>query len=278
MEFTSHYANVLGAKMHYIEQGKGMPIVLLHGLPGSSYTWRHIIPYLSPLGRCIAPDLIGMAQSEKPNIAYSIEDHINYLSEFIKALDLKQFILVMHGWGSILGLHYAMAHEDRCKGLVFYESYLRPVTGDAFSLPLQEQVSIVEEHHLDGMEFINKILPQAMIKPLPEKELEHYRKPMAEKLLQTYLKELPRGTGESKLDKIIAQYSEKLIHSYTPKLLLYSVPGFVTTMATVVWAKENLHNLEIAEVGEELHYAQESNPTLMGETISIWLQGIEVSV
>jgi haloalkane dehalogenase len=57
--------------------------------------------------------------------------------------------------------------------------------------------------------------------------------------------------------------------------MLYSVPGFITTMATIIWAKEHLKNLELVEVGEELHLAQETYPQLMGETISVWLQGLE---
>jgi haloalkane dehalogenase len=65
--------------------------------------------------------------------------------------------------------------------------------------------------------------------------------------------------------------------STLPKLLLYSVPGFITTIATVVWAKEHLTHLEIVDIGEALHCAQETNPNVMGETISMWLQGVEQS-
>src|SRR6516162_6125598 len=56
---------VLGHEMAYVEVGKGDPVVLLHGNPTSSYLWRNVLPYLQPLGRCIAPDLIGMGDSDK---------------------------------------------------------------------------------------------------------------------------------------------------------------------------------------------------------------------
>jgi haloalkane dehalogenase len=88
---------------------------------------------------------------------------------------------------------------------------------------------------------------------------------------------LPKGDGKGEVDKLIADYSEKLTHSPLPKLLLYSVPGFITTIATIMWAKEHLPHLEIVDIGEELHLAQESNPMLLGETISVWLQGVEQS-
>lgn len=109
--------------------------------------------------------------------------------------------------------------------------------------------------------------------------MEVYRKPFTAKgsgkpILQ-YLKELPDGKDKSAIEKMIADYSKKLMKSKLPKLMLYSVPGFITTIATAMWAKDHLPNLEIVEIGEELHLAQESCPQLMGETISVWLQGVE---
>jgi haloalkane dehalogenase len=90
-----------------------------------------------------------------------------------------------------------------------------------------------------------------------------------------YLKELPNGNEQGNAAKIIAEYSKKLTHSKLPKLMLYSVPGFITTIATVMWAKKNIPNLEMIDIGEELHLAQESCPGLIGESISVWLQSVE---
>lgn len=69
--FESKYLDIKGSKMHYIDVGQGDPILFLHGNPTSSYLWRNIIPYLQPKARCIAPDLIGMGKSDKPDIAYT---------------------------------------------------------------------------------------------------------------------------------------------------------------------------------------------------------------
>ena len=109
--------------------------------------------------------------------------------------------------------------------------------------------------------------------------MEYYRAPFidqyADKPLRQYLRDLPRGDGKSKADKLIAENAKKLVTSKLPKLMLYSVPGFITTIETAMWAKKYLPRLEIADIGESLHYAQETDPFLMGETMSIWLQGIE---
>ncbi len=285
MGLPSKFVEVKGSKMHYIETGEGHPILFLHGIPTSCYLWRNIIPHLSTLGRCIAPDLIGFGKSDKPDIAYSLADHIKYLEAFIEKLGLKQVTLIMHGWGSVIGFDYAMRHEKNCIGLAFYEAFLRSADGDDLSLPYQEQLMSLQDENsfleLDnnGASFVDHILPQSVMRALTNKEMEIYREPFMEKgsgkpILQ-YIKELPNGKGKSNVEKIIAEYSKKLTKSKLPKLMLYSVPGFITTIATAMWAKENLPNLEIVDIGEELHLAQESYPQLIGETISVWLQGVE---
>src|SRR5688572_6935463 len=140
LRYPAHYIDVLGSQMHYIQEGYGDPILFLHGVPTSCYVWRNIIPYLAPLGRCIAVDLIGFGQSAKPDIEYTVTDHIRYINEFINNLNLKNIVLVMQGWGSVMGLHYAMHNPSNCKGLVFYEAFLRTLNKEEMALPFQEQL------------------------------------------------------------------------------------------------------------------------------------------
>src|ERR1700730_15928711 len=95
---------VLGSEMAYVEVGEGDPIVLLHANPTSSYLWRNVLPHLQPLGRCIAPDLIGMGDSEKlPNSgpgSYRFVEHRRYLDALLEALDVRdQVTLVVHDMG-----------------------------------------------------------------------------------------------------------------------------------------------------------------------------------
>ena len=100
--YESKYIDVLGSRMHYVEEGSGDPVLFLHGNPTSSYLWRNIIPHISPIGRCIAPDLIGMGKSDKPDLDYGFFDHSRYVDGFIDALGLGNMTLVIHDWGSAL--------------------------------------------------------------------------------------------------------------------------------------------------------------------------------
>ena len=117
------------------------------------------------------------------------------------------------------------------------------------------------------------------IKKLSQAELEHYRQPFATsaamKPIIQYISELPTQHDNTATTKLIANYTKALTRSTIPKLMLYSVPGFITTISAVMWAKEHLPNIEVVDIGEELHFGQESDPNLMGETISVWLQSAE---
>src|SRR2546426_2097687 len=125
--FAVRDVQVHGARMAYIDEGSGDPIVFLHGNPTSSYLWRNVIPHVRDVGRCIAPDLIGMGRSDKPDIGYRFVDHALYIDGFLEALGLDRITFVVHDWGSALGFDWAMRHESRVRGLAFMEAILGPV-------------------------------------------------------------------------------------------------------------------------------------------------------
>ena len=108
---------VLGREMAYVGVGQGDPIVLLHGNPTSSYLWRNVLPHLQSLGRCIAPDLIGMGDSDKlPDSgpgAYRFVEHRRYLDALLEVLDVREGVtFVIHDWGSALGFDWANRHRE----------------------------------------------------------------------------------------------------------------------------------------------------------------------
>ncbi len=102
-------AAVLDSEMAYVDAGAGKPIVLLHGNPTSSYLWRNIIAELTAVGRCLAPDLIGMGDSGRSaDGLYTFAEHAGYLDAWFEAMGLERDItLVVHDWGSALGFHRA---------------------------------------------------------------------------------------------------------------------------------------------------------------------------
>ena len=284
-KISSHFLSVLNSKIHYLQQGEGDPIVFVHGMPTSSYLWRNIIPTLSSVANCIAPDLIGMGNSDKPDIDYRVFDHIHYFDSFIEKMKLKNITFVLHGWGSVIGFECARRHEDNIKGLVFYESHIRPTTDwNMLSLPVQQLASllsrpgasyraVVQQNYL-----INKLLPRGVIRPLSEMEMEEYRRPFqtieSRKPLWQYIQDLPLGKGPSDVVSLIQEYSDWLQETSLPKLMFYAIPGFITTVDTVLWAKNHLSNLTLVELEDVLHFAQESAPEVFSEKLLKWYRAI----
>jgi len=282
---NSHFVSVKGSKMHYYDSGKGDPVLFLHSIPTSAYSWRHIIAALSPQMRCIAPDLIGMGLSDKPEIEYRIFDHIEYIDGFIDALKLKNITLVLHGWGSVIGFDYARRHADNIKGLVFYEAHLQPVRHwNELSLPVQQLATLLNRQGASYRAvvmqnyFIEKLLPRSVIRELSKEEMDHYRAPFptpeSRKPLWQYVKDLPLGKGPDDVIALMQQYSDWLQKTKIPKLLLYAIPGFMTTLDSVQWAKTHLPNITLVALDDALHLAQESVPDQFSQAVLQWHQHI----
>lgn len=118
-EFESHYQMVAGHRMHYVDEGQGPTVLMLHGNPTWSYLYRHIILGLMDSYRCVAPDHLGFGLSDKPKgIDLSMRSHIARLDEFVTALDLRDITLMVQDWGGIIGLGWAVKHKDRVRRLV----------------------------------------------------------------------------------------------------------------------------------------------------------------
>jgi len=277
--FQSRYIKVHGSNIHYIDEGEGDPILFLHGNPTSSYLWRNIIPYLVPHGRCIAPDLIGMGKSDKPNIEYRFFDHSRYLDEFIESLGLTNLTVVLHDWGSGLGFHYAMRHESNIKGIAFMEAMLKPFGWENF--PRDQRMGFKLFRSPFGWflisvmnVFVKRLVPEMIVRQLSVEEQKYYQSPYktirSRRPVRQWPLEIPINGKPSDVHEVISHYSQKLQESELPKLLLYANPGLAIDSDMVEWSRQNFKNLRAVDVGEGLHFIQEDNPHLIGEELAKW--------
>jgi len=283
--FHSKFMKVKDSAIHYIDEGKGDPIVFLHGVPMSNYIWRNIIPKLSEHARCIAPDLIGMGKSGKPDIEYTIFDHIEYIKKFIDSLKLDRITLVLHGLGSIVGLYYALYNKEKIKAIAFYEAHVRPVTDHTkLSLPVRHLLSMMQNDAgcyqaiVENNYFFKKLLPFGTLRELSKEEIEYYeapfKKPEHRRLLWQYVQHM-KNFHVGELKDLLHSFSEYLKSSVVPKLMMYSMPGFITTMENLQWCRDNFPNTEVVEVGEGYHYAQETDPEAFGAALKDWYTNLD---
>jgi haloalkane dehalogenase len=130
--FKSNYLKLDMGDMHYIDEGMGEPIVMVHGNPGWSFEFRNIIKEMSKTHRCIAPDHIGFGLSDKPvSWDYLPASHATNLEILLDSLQLNNITLVVNDWGGPIGLNYAIKHPEKIKRLIVLNSWLWSVEDDA---------------------------------------------------------------------------------------------------------------------------------------------------
>ena len=278
--FESKFIDVKGSKMHYIDEGRGDPILFLHGNPTSSYLWRNIIPYLTKHARCIAPDLIGMGKSDKPKISYEFFDHYTYLKTFIEKLDLKNITLVIHDWGSGLGFHYASEHQKNIKGIAFMEAIYRTWKWEDLSKDMKMAFKMMRTPFLGwlmvsvGNMFIKKMLPNAIIRKLTKEESETYAEPYptvtSRKPLRVWPTEIPFDGKPKNIHDVVTSYHNWLKQSSIPKICFYADPGLIIQKKDMLWINDNFPNVKSINLGKGLHYLQEDHPHIIGTELVNW--------
>jgi haloalkane dehalogenase len=269
---------VLDTDMAYIDVGAGDPIVFLHGNPTSSYLWRNIIPHLKPLGRCLAPDLVGMGASGKaPQHSYRFVDHARYLDSWFDTLSLEsQVTLVVHDWGSALGFYWAQRHPERIKGLAYMEALVRPLTWqdwDQRARPIFEAMRSPagEQIVLEKNVFVERILPASVIRTLGKQEMEVYRRPYLQpgesrRPTLTWPREIPLEGEPADVVHIVNGYSRWLAASSIPKLFVNADPGSILTGAQREFCRSWPQQEEVTVKG--LHFVQEDSPAEIGAAIA----------
>lgn len=280
---------ILGHDMAYVEVGEGDPIVLLHGNPTSSYLWRNVIPHLRPLGRCIAPDLMGMGDSDKlPNSgpgSYRFVEQREYLDALLEALNVRERVtLVIHDWGSALGFDWANRHRDAVKGIAYMEAIVQPQGWDHWDVmnmrPFLEALrsEAGEKMVLQENFFIEKILPGAVLRPLSTEEMTEYRRPFAEpgegrRPTLTWPREIPIEGDPADTTAIVGAYADWLATSDVPKLFLKAEPGaLLGGGANLDAVRKWPAQIEVTVKG--VHFIQEDSPDEIGHAIADWMKSL----
>lgn len=279
---------VLGKTIAYREMGAGDPIVLLHGNPTSSYLWRDVMPALAPLGRVIAPDLIGHGDSDKLPVSdgddrYSFTTSYRYLDGLFQALGITEKVtLVIHDWGSALGFHWAQKHPDAVRGIAYMEAVVMPLpTWDdwpekargifqGFRSPKGEDLI------LNRNLFIEAVLPSSIMRPLTEEEMATYRAPFADapdrQVMLNWPREIPIAGEPPHMVALVQSYADWLAQSTIPKLFINADPGSILVGAQRDFCRTWPNQTEVTVKG--LHFVQEDSGADIGRAVTLWLQDI----
>nr|AMR57252.1 super renilla luciferase 8 [synthetic construct] len=279
--------NVLDSFINYYDSEKHAEnaVIFLHGNATSSYLWRHVVPHIEPVARCIIPDLIGMGKSGKSgNGSYRLLDHYKYLTAWFELLNLpKKIIFVGHDWGSALAFHYAYEHQDRIKAIVHMESVVDVIESWKNWPDIEEELALIKSEEgekmvLENNFFVETVLPSVIMRKLEPEEFAAYLEPFKEKgevrrPTLSWPREIPlvKG-GKPDVVQIVRNYNAYLRASDDlPKLFIESDPGWFSN--AIIEGAKKFPNTEFVKV-KGLHFLQEDAPDEMGKYIKSFVERV----
>jgi len=275
-------------EMAYIEVGSGAPIVFLHGNPTSSFLWRNVIPALADLGRCIAPDLVGMGDSDPvansgPD-SYRFADHRAYLDGLLAGLGAERDVtFVVHDWGSALRFDWARRHRDAIKGIAYMEAIVRPVLWTDWPEPARALFEAMrspagEDIVLAKNVFVERILPASVLGGLADDVMTEYRRPYVEpgearRPTLSWPREIPIDGSPADVYDIVRAYSEWLVTSDVPKLFVNAEPGSILVGNQRELCRTWPNQVEVTVAGS--HFLQEDSPVEIGSALADWYRSLD---
>ena len=282
--FPKNHVTVAGKRMAYVELGEGEPVFLfLHGNPTSSYLWRNVMPEVAGIGRCIAPDLIGMGDSDKLDdprpLTYRFATHRDFLWGFIDAVigPERPVVLVAHDWGSALGFDWANQHRERVLGIAYMEAIVRPLSWaewpEASRRVFQGFRSPAgEEMILERNIFVERVLPASILRQLAPEEMAEYRRPFQNRddrwPTLAWPREIPIDGEPADVVALVAAYAEWIAQNDVPKLFINAEPGAILTGAPREFCREWRNQTEVTVKGS--HFIQEDSGPEIGRAIADW--------
>lgn len=281
--YQKKHLSVFGLEMAYVEEGQGDPIVFLHGNPTYSYVWRNIIPYVQGSGRVIAPDLIGMGNSQKLPVSgpdsYTFVEHRRYIDALLEALDVREnIVFVGHDWGAALAFDWARRHPDAVPGIAYMEGVVGTSSWSNTPEIVRSRFQAMrssqgEQMVLEQNSFIEFNLPKTVLRTLTDEEMNQYRRPFAEqgegqRPTLTWPRQLPIDGEPANVTEIVTAFGQWASQSPMPKLHIQAIPGTVdpnNPAPNRSWPAQT----EVSVRGH--HTLQEDSPDEIGQAIASWL-------
>ncbi|MBT2499368.1 haloalkane dehalogenase [Agromyces sp. ISL-38] len=276
---------VLTSTMHFTETRPAdpgtTPVVFLHGNPSSSHTWRNVLPVVGH-GRLLAPDLIGMGRSGKPDLAYTFADHARYLDGWFDAvLGDEPAVLVGHDWGGALAIDRAARFPDSVRGTALFEAVLRPVRPEHLSPQARARSELIaspegEVMFLDHDTALRQAYTFGVLTPVTDEDLAPYLAPYPSRESRRPLLAWARQLAEPPAELVgrLEQAGSWLKASGDVPKLLLTFENSATLLIderSIAWAREHLASVEIEGLGPAGHHATEDRSAEIGRAVGAWL-------
>ena len=242
-----------------------------------------MIPHVQAQARCVAPDLIGMGDSDKVDDSgpgsYRFVEHRHYLDGLLDHLELGDRVtLVVHDWGSALGFDWANRHRDRIAGVAYMEAIVRPLGWDEWPAGARRFFEALRSPAGDEMIltknlFVETILPASILRTLEADEMAEYRRPFEQagegrRPTLTWPREIPIDGEPADVTAIVQAYADWLVTSDLPKLFVNAEPGSILVGAQREFCRTWPNQTEVTVAGN--HFIQEDSADQIGQALAAW--------
>lgn len=273
--FTHNFFDSPMGAMHFVDEGEGEPVLMLHGNPTWSFLYRKIIPEIAKTHRVIAPDHIGFGLSDKPSeeSAYTLKAHIDNLEALVLELDLQAITLVVQDWGGPIGLGLAARHPDRIKALVVLNTFgfYPPIDGvdpDRLKLPpplLLMRARAIGDFIVRRLGFFERqVMKLATATKRDRKTRRAYTGIFTSFASRAGVMAFPRmipTNTKHPAAKILLEDTGPFLDSYDgPAKIFWGVKDPLIPIGALAAWKKRLPQAEVTEFAQARHYLQDDEP------------------
>jgi haloalkane dehalogenase len=269
--FEPHYLEQGGLRMHYVDEGSGEPVLLLHGEPTWAFLYRKVIPKLVEDARCIAPDYIGFGRSDKPTDPawYSYDRHVASIASLAEELDLNDITLVVQDWGGPIGFRFAVEHAERVARLVVLN------TGIGARAPNEEWLRFQAFMRRVGNDIVaGQLVRLSLVQPTSDDVIAGYDAPFPVPESRAGIVRFPELVATSSDHPSAAamlEVRERLRAFHRPALVLFSDSDPIFGRRAAEAMAELLPHAELdPPLAGAGHFLQEDKGEQIGERIAAW--------
>jgi haloalkane dehalogenase len=272
-DFEPRYLEQDGLRMHYVDEGDGDPVLLLHGEPTWAYLYRKMIPRLTPWFRCVAPDYFGFGRSDKPTDPgwYSYDRHAESIARLAEQLDLRDATVVMQDWGGPIGFRFAVEHPDRVARLVVLN------TGIGARAPNEEWLRFQAFMRRVGTDIVaGRLIRMTLVQPVGDEVIAAYDAPFPVPESRVGIVQFPELVATSREHPSAAAMLavRETLRSYDrPALVLFSEADPIFGRAAAEAMAALLPRAELDPPLEGAgHFLQEDRGEAIGDRLAEWLR------
>ena len=267
--FESRWFDAAGARIHYVDEGKGRPVVMFHGNPRWSFLYRKVIAELKGQFRCIAMDYPGFGLSERPpGYGYTSAEHAQVVGKLVDHLDLDGWIVVGQDWGGPIGMTVALERASRVAGMVFANTWYWPAQGSLATFSLVMSSPPLQWLILHRNSFVNFIMPRSVATPMPPEVFKSYQDAQPNPEARRGVAEFPKQIRLARpmLERLAATAPKAL--GAKPMELVWAMkdPAFGSEQVIARWQRD-FPSANLTRLANANHYIQEDAPDAVAAAV-----------